>query len=88
VHHLARPHHLATEGLADALMARHTPRIGSLPAKRLIAGTEMPASFGVHGPGEITMRSGASFSISASDLVIAEDMHVRTNSPRYWTSCR
>ena len=45
---------------------RHTPRIGILPAKRWIAGTEIPASVGVHGPGEITMCFGASRSTSSS----------------------
>ena len=32
---------------------RQTPRIGIRPAKRSITGTEMPASRGVQGPGEI-----------------------------------
>ena len=45
---------------------RHTPRIGISPAKRWISGTEMPASFGVHGPGEMTMCAGASRAISSS----------------------
>ena len=37
---------------------RQTPRIGILPANSWIAATEMPASAGVQGPGEMTMRSG------------------------------
>ena len=32
---------------------RQTPRIGISPAKRRIAASEIPASFGVQGPGEI-----------------------------------
>ncbi|MOA51468.1 hypothetical protein D3C78_1746200 [compost metagenome] len=35
---------------------RHTPRMGSLPAKCLMAATEMPASAGEQGPGEATNR--------------------------------
>ncbi len=66
---------------------RHTPSVG-MPAsgKRRMASTEMPASFGVHGPGETTMRSGA-FSNRAS----TEAASLRTtsssapSSPRYWT---
>jgi hypothetical protein len=51
---------IAAEGLADGLMPeadaedRHTARGGADQR------TEMPASFGVQGPGEMTMRSGAS----------------------------
>ena len=47
---------------------RHTPRIGTRPAKRRITSSETPASFGVQGPGESTMRSGASASISSTDI--------------------
>jgi hypothetical protein len=38
---------------------RHTPRMGSLPAKCWMAATEMPASAGEQGPGEMTSRSMA-----------------------------
>ena len=49
-----------------------------MPAKRRIVSTLMPASFGVHGPGEMTMRSGAIESMSSSaDLVVAEDLDLR-----------
>jgi hypothetical protein len=58
---------------------RHTPSIGILPANSLISGTEMPASFGVQGPGDTTMRSGASRSISASE--ISSLRNTRTSSP-------
>ena len=37
---------------------RQTPRMGISPAKRRMAATEMPASAGVHGPGEMSSRSG------------------------------
>ena len=54
---------------------RHTPRIGIWPANSRISGTEMPASFGVHGPGEITICSGSHAAISVErDRVVA--MHV------------
>src|SRR2546427_6308108 len=36
---------------------RHTPRMGRRPAKCWMAATEMPASAGEQGPGEITRRS-------------------------------
>ena len=49
-----------------------------MPAKRWISGTEMPASLGVHGPGEMTICSGAHASICSSvERVVAMDMHVR-----------
>src|SRR4030065_31587 len=38
---------------------KHTPRIGVERPKRPTAATETPASFGVHGPGEMTMCEGA-----------------------------
>ena len=49
-----------------------------------ISGTLMPASLGVHGPGEITIRSGAICSIA--DTLIASLRSTRTSwpsSPRY-----
>ncbi len=58
---------------------RHTPSIGSLPAKYLMASREMPASVGVHGPGETTMRSGFRASISATgQLIVAHDLDFGT----------
>ena len=38
----------------------------------------MPASFGVHGPGEITIRSGLNFSISRNrNLIVPEYPYIR-----------
>ena len=37
---------------------RQTPRIGILPAAAAIRSRQMPASFGVHGPGDSTIASG------------------------------
>ena len=49
-----------------------------MPAKRRISGTEMPASFGVHGPGEMTMCSRIQrLDVVERDLVVAHDLHVR-----------
>ena len=65
---------------------RQTPRIGSCAGELPITSSEMPASFGVHGPGEMTMRSGSSaLDLVDVDLVVAHDLHVRPSSPKYWT---
>ena len=45
---------------------RQTPRIGIVGPKRRTTSVEIPASSGVRGPGEMTMRSGAIASISSS----------------------
>ena len=45
---------------------RHTPRIGIVLPHRRITSTVMPASFGVHGPGESTMADGARSPISST----------------------
>jgi hypothetical protein len=50
-----------------------------LPANSLIAATEMPASAGEQGPGEITMRSG--FIAAISSRVIASLRNTFTSSP-------
>ena len=47
------------------------------PAKRRSASTETPAVSGRPGPGEITMRAGASRSISSTrHRVVAHDLHL------------
>ena len=47
------------------------------PAKRSIAGTEMPASRGVQGPGEMTIRSGCQrLDLLQRDRVVAMDVDV------------
>jgi hypothetical protein len=60
--------------------------MGILPANALMSGTEMPASFGVHGPGDTTMCAGLSFSTPSS--VISSLRYTFTSwpsSPRYCT---
>ena len=49
---------LAPHAWTSAWWPRHTPRVG-IPAsgKRRTASSEMPASLGVHGPGETITRS-------------------------------
>jgi hypothetical protein len=56
------------------------------PPKWRITSSEIPASDGVHGPGEITIRAGASDSMSAQ--LSASLRKTRTSSPnsdRYCT---
>ena len=51
----------------DCTMAwkpKQTPSIGNLPANFSISSNEIPASLGVHGPGEITIYLGFNFCIS------------------------
>ena len=65
---------------------RQTPRIGIVPPSCLTSGTEMPASEGVQGPGEITIAAGAI--VATSWTVIRSFRKTSTstpNSPRYWT---
>ena len=84
MHELRGPHDPAAERLAQGLVAeadaeeRHRRSGGS--SSRLI-----PASSGVPGPGEITMRSGrrarASSTLSAS---LRTTFTSAPSSPRYW----
>ncbi|OHE84276.1 MAG: hypothetical protein A2190_13705 [Lysobacterales bacterium RIFOXYA1_FULL_69_10] len=62
---------------------RHTPRIGVVAPSSRITSTDTPASFGVHGPGEITMRSGASAWICAT-----VSASLRTTSTSAPSTCR
>ena len=60
VHQPRRAHHLAAERLRRSPDGRGTRRAaGRLPANARISSSVMPASSGVHGPGEIRMPSGA-----------------------------
>jgi hypothetical protein len=45
---------------------KHTPSTGILPAKAPIIASELPASSGRPGPGEITRCVGSSFAASAT----------------------
>ena len=58
MHQAIGAHDLAAESLADTLRPRHTPRIGTSPAISRSRVSEIPASVGVHGPGEITIGVG------------------------------
>jgi hypothetical protein len=60
---------------------RQTPRIGRSPAKRLMVGTEMPASFGVQGPGDTTIASGAMAAMSSSEIASFRARRRRTTRP-------
>ncbi len=68
---------------------RHTPSTGSLPAKYSIAATEMPASLGELGPGEITMALNAFVSHQRNRLQSSVISSLRTtvtsapSSPKY-----
>src|SRR5579872_6704266 len=65
---------------------RHTPSVGITGPQRETTGTVIPASCGVHGPGDSTMAFGAS--APTSSTVIAS-FRLTTGSapisPRYWT---
>ena len=68
------------------LEATRTPKTGVVGPSRSISASDTPASFGVHGPGEITIRCGASRSICST--VSASLRSTRTSAPsscRYWT---
>ena len=65
---------------------RQTPRIGISPAKRRIAASEMPASFGVQGPGETTIWAGFIFSMSDTVRALLRTTFTSApSSPKYCT---
>src|SRR5438309_3352581 len=55
-------------GFGDALMSQHTPRIGVRAPNARMTSLLIPASRGVHGPGEMQIRSGASALISLNEI--------------------
>src|SRR5881397_1363557 len=65
---------------------RQTPRIGIFPARACTRGTRMPASRGVHGPGESTAARGFRARTSAT---VSASLRYTTgswpNSPNSWT---
>jgi hypothetical protein len=85
VHELLGAHDLAAEGLADALVAEADAEDGDLAGEALITASEMPASLGVHGPGEITMCSGASAAISSVISSLRNTLTSSPSSPKYCT---
>ncbi|CSC17726.1 Uncharacterised protein [Vibrio cholerae] len=59
--------------------------MGSWPANASIAASEIPASLGVHGPGEITKCVGASARIpSRSISSLRTTLTCAPNSQKYW----
>ena len=58
---------------------RHTPRIGMRGANRRITSHETPASLGVQGPGETTMRCGRIASMASG--VIRSFNATRVSAP-------
>src|SRR5213083_2887915 len=65
---------------------RHTPRTGTFPASAFTSGTRIPASPGVHGPGESTAAVG--LSASACSTVSASLRYTTgsaPSSPNSWT---
>jgi hypothetical protein len=65
---------------------RQTPRIGVVGPSRRITSTETPASLGVHGPGETTIRSGARAAISSTVSSSLRRTSISApSSPRYCT---
>ena len=79
---------LAAERLARSTGGRgRRPRVGTpCSGKRSSRSTQTPASFGVHGPGETTTRSGTrSSSSSTSATSLRTTSSSAPSSPRYWT---
>ena len=63
-----------------------TPSKGVLSPKRLMTSLLMPASFGVHGPGEMQMWPGLSFAIWSMVIRSLRWICMSTPiSPKYWT---
>ena len=80
---------LGAEGVADALVAQADAQQRD-PSGRTarITSLEIPASFGVHGPGEMMMWLGRlRLDLVERDLVVADDEQVEAGSisPRRWT---
>ena len=90
-----RPHHLAAESLPDALVSQADAEDGNgafrtgeavQPAGPAISSRQTPASFGVHGPGERTSRSGRRARISSASSASLRSTSTRApSSPRRWT---
>ena len=61
---------VAPKAAPIAWCPRHTPRIGTCSRKLLDERDEIPASAGVHGPGEMTIRSNSARRARISSTVI------------------
>ena len=79
VHQRRRAHDLAAIDLADRLVAEADAEDRDRRARRArSASRQMPASFGVQGPGEMTIASGSIATTSSTrDLVVAADGELR-----------
>ena len=79
MHRLRRAHDVAAERLADRLMAEADAEDRNGSARPCsIRSRQMPASFGVQGPGDSTIASGfAAEHVLDRDLVVAMHGHVR-----------
>ena len=65
---------------------RHTPRIGTRPESSDSTASDTPAWSGVHGPGEMTMRPGASAAMpTTSSASLRTTFTSCPNSPKYCT---
>ena len=70
VHRQRRAHDLAAEGLADRLVAEADAEDRDRSARPVsIRSRQMPASFGVQGPGESTIASGSAASTSSTAIL-------------------
>ena len=75
VHGLGRADHLAAVDLADGLVAEADAEQRDLAAPALaMRSRQMPASLGVHGPGDSTMAFGPLNDVGGADLVVADDL--------------
>ncbi len=66
MHDTARFNDITAEHLADTLVSKANAQERILPLNASITAMETPASFGVQGPGDITISSGARASISST----------------------
>ena len=62
---------------------RHTPSTGVVAPSLRTTSVEMPASRGVHGPGEMITCDGASASTSSIDF--SSLRHTTASPPSSWT---
>ena len=83
VHRQWRPRDLAAEGLTDGLQAEADAEDRDLAARLAgPASRHTPASLGVQGPGERTIASGRTATISAAVIgVVAHDIDLRDERP-------
>jgi hypothetical protein len=86
VHRLRRAHHAPPERLSDRLMPQAHAEHGDVFGAFSTASREIPASLGVHGPGDITILSGLRAGISpAESSSLRRTTTSAPSSPRYCT---